>query len=90
VLIRQFHVVIIATKVAFSNLPSPPFRSEPVGNDRHGVPLFPLVWVANATLALAESGVCKRQAPSQGREKQRGVRAPLRAKPRLSLWVEGA
>ena len=41
-------------------------------------PLLGLVWVANATLALAESGVCKRQAPSQGREKQRGVHAPSR------------
>jgi hypothetical protein len=31
-LIRQFNgVVIIATKVAFASLPSPPFRSEPVG-----------------------------------------------------------
>ena len=56
----------------------------------HGVPLFPFwFWVANATLAFAESGVCKRQAPSQGPEKQRGLRA-LRGKPRLSFWVEGA
>jgi hypothetical protein len=35
-------------------------------------------WVANATLALAESGVCKRQAPSPGPEEQRGLRAPSR------------
>jgi hypothetical protein len=84
-LIRQFHgVVIIATKVAFASLPSPPFRSEPVGmtvrthvaHDLNAIPMRLAVlvvvkvlvmvslvsfwfWVANATLALAESGVCK-------------------------------
>ena len=56
----------------------------------HGLPLLGLVWVANATLALAESGVCKRQAGSQGPEKQRGLRALSCAKPRLSFWVEAA
>ena len=44
-------------------------------------------WVANATLALAESGVCKRQAPSQGSEKRRVLRAPSRKT--ASVFLDG-
>jgi hypothetical protein len=48
-------------------------------------------WVAALLqpLAVAETGVCKRRAASQEPKKQRGLRA-LRAKPRLSFWVEAA
>ena len=55
----------------------------------HGLPLLGLVWVANATLALAESGVCKRQAPSQGPEKQQNCDAGS-ASGFVAFWVEGA
>jgi hypothetical protein len=41
-------------------------------------------------LAVAETGVCKRQAASQEPKKQRGLRAAGGAKLRLSFWVEAA